>query len=84
MNYAQTIDPYKVWNRFPVHNIQPQTQRYNKVRSEVLAIIDSCPGSCSKEIRSKTGRKKRAMFALLQSLRHDGLVQRIGQRYYLT
>jgi len=82
VNLAQTVDPYKVWNRFPGPVTTLQASRYSKTRNEVVSIIKACPGSYARELRAKTGRAKRAMFALLQTLQHEGLINRVGQRYY--
>ena len=82
MNMGQTVDPYKVWNRFPSPTIRKDTERYGKIRREVIELIAGCDGIASKELRAKTGHKKRAMFSLLQALQRDGRIERRAQRYY--
>ncbi len=84
MNVAQTIDPYKVWNRFPKPWLPHQTVTFNKIRTEYMQLIHQMPGVSAKELRTRLSRTKRATFDMLNRLRQEGWIERVGQKYYVV
>ena len=84
MNFAQTVDPYKVWGRFPKPNIKSQVFKFHKVRTEVMQLLAAREGMTQRELSLCTGRARRATHDMLRKLRLSGWVKRIGQRYYVT